>query len=170
MKPDKLRRHLFDTFSKNWQIVRPAYDFKDQTEIIDKDFKNAVVCPLCMKFFNAATLNQNSALPLTLEHCPPEELGGKSKVLLCKECNSRTGHDVDLKLMEFVHVQPFNNAELNSSIDNKNTVIKSKDAEVRGTTVFLRDWKRISFPLISKQRTNIERRYMTKSRKLMSFK
>lgn len=84
MKPDKLRRHLFDTFSKNWQIVRPAYEFKDQTEIIAKDFKNTVVCPLCMKFFNAATLNQNSALPLTLEHCPPEELGGKPKFCYAK--------------------------------------------------------------------------------------
>jgi hypothetical protein len=138
MKPDKLRRHLFETFSKNWQIVRPAYDFKEQSEIIDWDFRKAVICPLCMRFFNTAALSQESVLPLTLEHCPPEELGGKPKVLLCKECNSKTGHDVDVKLMEFLHVQPFNNEEINSSIENKNTVIKSKDAEVRGTTVFKR--------------------------------
>lgn len=91
-----------------------------------------------MRIFNSKALDQSSKLPLTLEHCPPAELGGKPQILLCKECNNKTGHNVDIKLMEFLNVKPFNEKQPNALVRNKNSVIESEDIRVQGTTSFKR--------------------------------
>jgi len=138
MKPEKQRRQFFDIYSKNWNLVNPLFDFKDLNTKIHTDFKWAVMCPLCMRVFNSYALDQQSERPLTIEHCPPEELGGKPKILLCKQCNSTTGHSIDIKLMEFLKVQPFNNREAQAAVELKNTTLRSSDLDVRGTFVFKR--------------------------------
>lgn len=138
-KLDKNRKSLFDTFSTNWQLVRSHYNFAELEERINKDFKRAVVCPLCMRIFDYHALDQQSEVPLTLEHCPPQELGGKGKLLLCRPCNSRTGHDVDVRLMEYLQVKPFNNKEPQAKVRLPNTILKADQYEVKGNVIFKRE-------------------------------
>lgn len=130
---------MFDTFAANWQLVRHHYNFVELEDRINKDFKRAVVCPLCMRIFDFHALDQQSDLPLTIEHCPPEELGGKGKLLLCKQCNNRTGHDVDVQLMEFLKVKPFNIQEPKAEVRLPNTVVKAENYEVKGNVIFRRE-------------------------------
>ncbi len=138
LKPEQLRRELFKEYSINWKLVRHHYDFKELENTIADNFKEALTCPLCMRVFNAKALDQNSEIPLTLEHLPPEELGGKPLILLCKQCNSKTGHDLDVKLLEYLKVKPFNTRQANSSIKLKNTTLKSNSVDIKGTAILKR--------------------------------
>ena len=124
-RKDTIRENLFKKYSANWKLVRPLYNFHELDERINKEFVEATLCPLCMRVFKEQALNQQTDLPLTLEHLPPEELGGKPSILLCKKCNSTTGHDIDSKLLEYLKVMPFHSSEPKSSVRLKNTTIKS---------------------------------------------
>jgi hypothetical protein len=148
-KGEHSRSNLFEVFSNNWQLIRPHYNFQELEEVLgDKKFARAVVCPLCMRVFNNAALSQDSELPLTLEDVPPKELGGKPKVLMCKKCNNTSGSLLDVKLMEYLKVKPFNQAEAGASVTRKRTTVKAGDMEVKGTATFTRDSaNRFSFEL-----------------------
>lgn len=139
MNGEKQRRSLYEKYSQNWQIIRSYYNFQELEEQISSGFARAVMCPICMRIFNDLALNQNSERPLTIEHCPPEELGGKPSLLLCKHCNSKTGHDLDVKLMNFLNVEPFNAQVDGSSVELKKTKLISGDIEVGGKGVFKRN-------------------------------
>lgn len=52
----------------------------------------AYPCPLCARGFSREALDDRT---LTIEHAPPESLGGRPVCLTCKECNSSAGHTVD---------------------------------------------------------------------------
>ena len=54
------------------------------------------VCPLCMRAFTRYAL---AAKELTLEHVPPESLGGRRLVLTCRHCNNRAGAKVDSQIL-----------------------------------------------------------------------
>jgi len=43
-----------------------------------------IFCPLCIKVYHADALGQDGIDSLTIEHIPPESVGGKAKVLTCK--------------------------------------------------------------------------------------
>jgi HNH endonuclease len=49
-------------------------------------------CPTCMRLLPVAALNSGD---LTLEHVPPEAMGGRGILLTCKSCNNTAGHTVD---------------------------------------------------------------------------
>jgi hypothetical protein len=49
-------------------------------------------CPTCTRLLRKADLGNGE---LTLEHVPPESLGGRGIVLTCERCNSTAGHTVD---------------------------------------------------------------------------
>ncbi|MBI2907926.1 MAG: hypothetical protein HYX92_09750 [Chloroflexi bacterium] len=53
------------------------------------------ICPLCMRGFLPAALDENV---LTLEHVPPQALGGKRILLTCCECNNRAGRELDCEM------------------------------------------------------------------------
>ncbi|WP_158288305.1 HNH endonuclease [Mucilaginibacter psychrotolerans] len=44
----------------------------------------------------------NSSIFLTLEHVPPESLGGKGTILTCKKCNSESGRTLDAELLKYL--------------------------------------------------------------------
>lgn len=138
MKSNEHREFLFKKYSSNWSIIRPLYNFGSLNEKLNSEYKVGVMCPLCMRVHDRSSLNQNTENPLTLEHCPPEELGGKPKLLLCKKCNSTTGHALDIKLMEYLNVKPFNLGEAESSVVLQNTKLKSGELDVNGTAEFTR--------------------------------
>jgi len=139
-KGESIRGKLFEIFSNNWKLIRPHYNFQGlEPTLKDKKFEKAVVCPLCMKIFSKEALSQDSELPLTLEDVPPKELGGKPKVLMCKKCNNTAGTSLDVRLMEYLNVKPFNQAEAGASVTRKRTTVKAGDIEVKGTATFTRD-------------------------------
>ena len=51
------------------------------------------ICPICLGIFRDREA-------LTLEHVPPEAVGGKALCLLCKPCNNGSGHSTDAALHE----------------------------------------------------------------------
>jgi hypothetical protein len=61
---------------------------------------DAYICPLCLHTYAIGNTE------LTLEHVPPESVGGKPILITCKACNSNRGADIDVCLMnelEIVH-------------------------------------------------------------------
>ena len=61
---------------------------------------DAFICPLCLHTYAIGNTE------LTLEHVPPESVGGKPVLITCKACNSNRGADIDVCLMnelEIVH-------------------------------------------------------------------
>lgn len=80
--------------------------------------KGSFICPLCRRIFNIGQLGEQFNSYITLEHVPPENLGGKPLVLTCKDCNSTCGHDLDVYLRnEIEHLERayFNGSKGHSS-------------------------------------------------------
>jgi hypothetical protein len=89
------RRKIFNAFSKNLETIKSHPDIG-----FIPDFKNGYICPLCFDPFFISDLDNNSPNPLTIEHVPPESLGGKPILLTCKKCNSISGHSLDVHLLK----------------------------------------------------------------------
>lgn len=49
------------------------------------------LCPLCLNWFT-------DLADLSLEHAPPESVGGRHVAVTCRDCNSTAGHTVDAEL------------------------------------------------------------------------
>lgn len=60
------------------------------------------ICPLCVRGFTMAQLSC-----LTWDYVPPKSLGGRLKILICRECNSRAGHELDVHAKRAVQMQAF---------------------------------------------------------------
>ncbi len=56
---------------------------------IDQDY---YCCPLCKRLFISQAIEDGI---LTLEHAPPEKVGGRPLALTCKDCNSISGYSID---------------------------------------------------------------------------
>jgi hypothetical protein len=85
---------IFKIFSQNleWIKENPIIRF-------EPDFSNGYICPLCFNVFFAKDLDSNLENFLTLEDIPPKSLGGSPKALTCKDCNSKSGHELDVHLL-----------------------------------------------------------------------
>ena len=59
---------------------------------------DAYICPLCQHVYAIA----HEAL--TLEHVPPESVGGKPILVTCKACNNSQGADLDVYLMNELEI------------------------------------------------------------------
>jgi HNH endonuclease len=56
---------------------------------------NSYPCPLCRRDFPLEAL---ASKDLTLEHAPPESLGGRTICLTCRSCNNDSGGGVDAEM------------------------------------------------------------------------
>jgi hypothetical protein len=65
---------------------------------------NTYACPLCGGLHGVESLKTGD---LTLEHVPPQSMGGHAIVLTCRECNSGAGHRIDAAIAERKRVQGF---------------------------------------------------------------
>lgn len=92
-KDKKLK--IFKAFSQNLDWFKEHQAIK-----IEPDIPNGYICPVCLEMFDELSLQSTSKNPLTIEHVPPESLGGKSRILTCKECNSKSGHQLDSHLVK----------------------------------------------------------------------
>lgn len=86
------REKIFDIFSQNLGWVKQHVRF-------EPDFDKGYICPLCFEIFFKKDLDISLNNFLSLEDVPPVSLGGKPLVLSCKECNSKSGHQLDVHLL-----------------------------------------------------------------------
>jgi hypothetical protein len=88
------KKAIFNIFSQNleWIKEEPKIEFRP-------DFSNGYLCPLCFNVFFEKDLQSNLENFLTLEDIPPKSLGGKPRALTCKDCNSTSGHELDVHLL-----------------------------------------------------------------------
>lgn len=78
----------------NKKILKKQYFEKGSAALkrVTSIEQDCYCCPLCKKIFNFQSLEEGV---LTLEHAPPEKVGGKPLALTCKECNSISGYSID---------------------------------------------------------------------------
>jgi hypothetical protein len=110
---------LFEIYSANLQAVK-----RHPRIHIDPDVNDIFICPLCFRYFTRTeVLNQNGdEVPVTIEHVPPEALGGKKKTLTCVECNNEAGYQLDSHLINSLELADFMTGIPGSSVDARLTV------------------------------------------------
>lgn len=110
------KRVIFEIYSNNLKWI------KEKTNIEFKiDFEKGILCPLCLEIFQEKDLENSEENHLTLEHNPPDSLGGKGNILTCKECNNRSGHKTDIELLTYLKEQEFKKFKPNSKHRTKIT-------------------------------------------------
>jgi len=91
----KKRLRLFKTFSQNLEWVKEGTN-----NFTNVEFTDGYMCPICLKLFPIQNLYERNQNDLTLEDVPPASLGGKPITLTCRDCNSKSGHQLDIDLLE----------------------------------------------------------------------
>lgn len=71
------------------------------------------VCPLCQSRFEREALDNDE---LTLEHVPPEAVGGTPIILTCKRCNNTAGHTIDAEAASREALQDFQRMMLHAEV------------------------------------------------------
>ncbi|MCW3110577.1 MAG: hypothetical protein JWQ09_5083 [Segetibacter sp.] len=84
----------------------------------------AYLCPICLQnaimFIDSPT--QSVTSEFTEDHYPPKSIGGKKFVLVCRECNSKAGHDYDFALKDHLTHLSFQKKVPNSSIKSRTII------------------------------------------------
>ena len=83
------RSHLLLLY-KNIIEKLPLIDEKGEK----KELVNTFICPICLKTFDFSDYDN-----ITIEHVPPEKLGGRPLLLTCKDCNNVCGSNLDVHLI-----------------------------------------------------------------------
>ena len=122
MRIKNKRNYIIATCSK--QIEAIPFITSDGVEFRMAD---AYICPLCQHIYAIA----HEAL--TLEHVPPESVGGKPILVTCKACNNSQGADLDVYLM--------NELEISHNLSHLDTIpqksrIAFNGIEINGQTTF----------------------------------
>lgn len=88
-------RTLFEHFKKFAPILT------SNSKIITHN--NLYVCPLCtLNYFSEQSDGIEGNAEFSLDHVPPESVGGKFKVLTCKKCNNKSG-EYEAELLRLVN-------------------------------------------------------------------
>lgn len=180
---------LFNVFSKNLRNNFQRFGLKLQsgdTEILDALY----VCPISLRCYTIEGLKNRE---LTLEHVPPESLGGKGIILTCKELNNKDGHTTDKKLLNFFESENFkaSGGEINTKISSEELsfrgitakfAIAKKDGkpmvQIKSSTQnikaldykgLFKNWDGGKFTLTWQQRKNIDKKALLKCAYLMVF-
>ncbi|MBN8678942.1 MAG: hypothetical protein J0M29_12010 [Chitinophagales bacterium] len=145
-RAEEQRAKVFGVFSRNLEFVkRNLHQFEAEIRI-EPDVPNSYVCPLCFGLFEKKALFQTDPNPLTVEHVPPQKLGGTPLVLTCKNCNSTAGHLLDAPLLSIMEVEDFKNFLPNSMA----RVTFSKDGREMNGTISIDDSAKWVIELSSK--------------------
>jgi hypothetical protein len=127
------KKAIFNIFSQNleWIKEEPKIEFRP-------DFSNGYLCPLCFNVFFEKDLQSNLENFLTLEDIPPKSLGGKPRALTCKDCNSTSGHELDVHLLNNLL-----DIDVNSFLPNSksNATFELSGNKVNGTIEIAEDGK-----------------------------
>ena len=121
------RELIFKIYSDNFQSIVDNTILK---ETYDKDY--GYYCPLCTEHFNKQDLDEKI---LTLEHNPPNSLGGKGSILTCKKCNSKSGHSIDVELLNALrNIEGYSfkpNSEFRTKFKNESTGNEGVNAKIK---------------------------------------
>ena len=93
MKAKDKRDYILELYAK--QIETIPFVSSDGVKFHMAD---AYICPLCLHTY---AIGNNE---LTLEHVPPESVGGKPILITCKACNNNCGADIDVCLMNEIEI------------------------------------------------------------------
>ena len=77
---------------KQSQLEHRLRLFDDGVEALSRTIDGAppdyYLCPLCLRYLSRASV---AASALTMEHVPPESVGGTRMLLTCRDCNNASG-------------------------------------------------------------------------------
>ena len=148
------------------------------------------VCPISLKCYTIDSLKNGN---LSLEHIPPQSLGGKGILLTSKKENNQDGYTSDKELLSFFKSENFKNngGEINVSINSEHFNLKGITAKLtiegRETKPIVKltsstqnikaldfkglfqEWDGSSFSLNWKQHLNINKRALLKCAYLTAF-
>ncbi len=107
---------FFDLYSTNLTMLREALAPQLQIEpVVD----GIMFCPICLRIFSREDLKHGD---LTLEHIPPEKLGGKVRTVTCRKCNNYAGTELDSHLVQKSRLDTFSSGNSDYPIKAKVTV------------------------------------------------
>lgn len=115
MSKKEKKRILFNIYSNNLSDFKT--NLKSNT-IIPDEF--GLYCPLCAQHYDEKQFDK-----LTLEHNPPDSLGGKDNILTCKNCNNTSGSKIDKEILlalnelDIMSFKP--NSKFKTKLHNKST-------------------------------------------------
>lgn len=83
------------------------------------------LCPLCL--INGFWIDMKEVLygaggPFSLDHYPPESVGGWEKIVVCKKCNSKAGSEYDAALPKKLSALSFNAKIQGSTLPAKSAI------------------------------------------------
>lgn len=125
------KNKIFKIYSDNFKYLKDSEVFTSREEA-----EYGCFCPLCLEYFTESmAFKTNEKNFLTIEHNPPNSLGGKGTILTCKKCNSINGNKIDKELLNFLenidsrNLKP--NSKLNTKITNNSINGNKLNAELR---------------------------------------
>ena len=85
------------------------------------------VCPVCQKnYFLYINEIWSCSDEFTLDHYPPQNIGGQNTILTCKTCNNSAGSEYEPLLLEWLQMMNFNKKLPKSKIKAAATVSDKK--------------------------------------------
>jgi hypothetical protein len=121
-----LKKYLFKFFGSLEQYP------EKYLQLVFKEYNQptkhlAYVCPLCLQhFFYAEGAAWYYKTPFSLDHFPPKNVGGKSKMLICKDCNNKAGHSYENSFRERVLKEGYNRKVPNISVPAMSNLVNAK--------------------------------------------
>lgn len=109
---DGKKKQLFDLYSGNMKLFLQHFSLVSHSEeqISEryiKKLEESIFCPICLQVFDSTSLIPIGENYLTIEHIPPDSLGGTPSLLLCKKCNNECGDTLDIHLLRYIQVASF---------------------------------------------------------------
>jgi HNH endonuclease len=98
------------------------------TYVLVKEAAGRYLRPLCIEWFD-------DPADLTLEHAPPESIGGRHVAVTCRDCNSIGGHTVDHAISRLETVLEFAERRMRAPMP---ATIRVGDVERRGEAISAR--------------------------------
>ncbi|PIQ22579.1 MAG: hypothetical protein COW65_02370 [Cytophagales bacterium CG18_big_fil_WC_8_21_14_2_50_42_9] len=157
MKAVDKRQLLFNLYSNNLktflELTKLKIKIKNELGEFVELNESAIFCPLCKSLFTEELLQNTNSNQLTIEHIPPESVGGKGKILTCKSCNEKFGHDLDHYINKALNVEPFLKGLPNSIVEGR---LRINDSIPFKTKFLYEDGK---FTLVPSYDKNIKKHY-----------
>jgi len=126
-----VRTQLFNRYAANLSAVKAHPRIH-----LEPDLDDIVMCPQCFKLITRDSL-EDAASEFSLEHVPPEALGGRIRTFTCRECNSSSGHDLDSHLLNWLQLRDFLHAKPGSAVDARVTI--ADKAQLTAELVYTQD-------------------------------
>lgn len=107
------------------------------------------ICPICASNFIAFSEEENSLIDteeFTLDHIPPESVGGKLKSVVCKSCNNQAGHKYDHIIKQQLTELLFNKRIPQSSL-KAYSIIEGVDERKFNGSISIREDREIEISL-----------------------